>query len=130
MTKEEKFIAIEKLKPKLEKMQKSGTITFEEGEKKSLQNVFLSIYGQVNMDLNCGTCIRFYLEQLDAWYTREYSKYQQSIKHEEIIEAIESNEVKDEIQNLDENETEKPKQEKKKGVRKSKTFKTNKKDSE
>lgn len=125
MTKEEKFEMIEALKPKLVRMQKSGTVSFEIDEKKNLQKVFISIYGQVNMDMNCGSCIRFYLEQLDAWYTREYPKHQQSIKETERVEAIEPTEVIEITQEINE----KPKKEKQKAVRKTKAAKTNSKNS-
>lgn len=95
------------MKEKLEKIEgfiqllkvgrKTGTITFDSIEQKlELKKVYESIYN-VTAQISCDSCVRFYLEQLEAFYDREKLKFDnqnekeiQKITFENVIQPKET----------------------------------------
>lgn len=76
MTVEERFEKAAVFLEILAENKKTGELNFKDSDGKlSFQNVYQSIYGRVEINFNCATCVRFCLEQLDAWYQREWPKH-------------------------------------------------------
>ena len=80
-----RFEKIESLLKILEESKVTGNLNFKEMDTKlELKEVYQSIYGSVAVDLSCATCVNFYLNMLQAWYEREFPRYQSATVNEEI----------------------------------------------
>jgi hypothetical protein len=97
MTEQQKFEQVKSLIDKLGEERKTGRISFKDmTEKLSLQTLYQMIYGNVQVQLSCDTCVRFYLEQLEAWYQREFPKYEKTLQVEVEQTEIKVEELKEE----------------------------------
>ena len=56
-------------------------------EKMTLKEVYRDIHSNAQVDLACSTCVKFYLEMIEAYYMREYPKYLKSLEPVEEVET-------------------------------------------
>ena len=76
MDKKELFDNIAFLLDKLKGYRQTQTLSFaNHDEKLILQDVYKQIYPYLHVDLSCSGCVLSYLNNLEAWYEREYPKY-------------------------------------------------------
>jgi hypothetical protein len=75
MSEKEKFEKIKSYIDLLVEGRKTGKIRFKDvTQKDEMGKIYQSIY-HVNPVMSCDNCVRFYLDQLEAYYQREHPKY-------------------------------------------------------
>jgi len=91
MNNEQLYQHLQILAERLAEHRKTGVLTFKDlDEKAMLKTTYQSIYGNIQMDLNCPSCILHYMNNLIAWYDRNRPKEQpieQVIKQETTQEG-------------------------------------------
>lgn len=88
MTQDERFSNIQQLIPVLT----TKEITIE--QKEILKKTYQSLFPGVQVNLTCGSCINSYLNNLLAWYEREYTVFLQSKMNVEAeIKSTEADKV-------------------------------------
>lgn len=69
------------LNENLAKHRLTGVLTFKDlDEKASLKTSYQTVYGNIQMDLNCASCILAYMNNLCSFYDREFPEYQKNIE--------------------------------------------------
>jgi hypothetical protein len=81
------FTDIEKLLPRLEELQKSGTVDFTNAPEDVplIGEVIKKLIQGIQPSLSCSTCIIHYLNTMLSFYEREYPIFQKSQMKEEFI---------------------------------------------
>src|ERR1035438_6310528 len=73
---EQAAILVERMKTYRER----GSLIFSDmNEKRTISTVYSYIYPGVHPSLACDSCILLYLNQITAWFSREYPLYQKTI---------------------------------------------------